>query len=220
MRKIRFFNQLAGCFTRFSVKNSGSYNYYNSKEDYYRSLLRDDNLTRLSMLLEEHLSAPKSPEAAVKFRGIAFNTFINQVTKKLGKPRFVVDNSSYVKGHKILFYRYKVDKYKTIAQLHFLNGFFFYGKYTFKNLSQADTLKIESTLKSKYFHLSETAHSLRRVKDEANNVLSVEKSLYLNIKYISGIPEFSEQIGRLFMQHLENRKEKEISRIETLRDLL
>lgn len=220
MSRIKLFNKLFNYFSSNIAVRESNYNYYSSREDYYHSILRDDSLTRLSMLLKEHIHAPNNPEIDIRFRNIAFNTFINQVVKKLGKPRFTIDNKAYVKGHKILFYRFKIDKYKTVAQLHFLNGFFFYGKYTFKNINQADSLKINSILKSKYFFLPETENTFSRVKDQHNNVISVEKSMYLNIKYISGLPEFSEQVGKLFMNHLEKRKEKENIKIASLRDSL
>ncbi len=213
---VKFFSK----FSKSLGLHDYAYNYYNSKEDYYRSLLRDDNISRLSSLLAEQQKAIHNSEIQVKFRKIAFGTFINQVIKKLGKPRFAIDNQKYLKGHQVLFYRFQIDSFKTIAQLHFLNGYFFYAKYTFRNLNSSELKKVVSILKSKYFYQPQFDENITKVKDKDNNVISLEKSLYLNIKYISGNSDFTEYLNQQFLKQLEKRKEKETHRLVTLRESL
>ena len=208
-RPARLVNKL------FNIEDT--YYYYSSREEYYKSLFREDNLKTLYKLIDKNISTPIITHQKIQFRDIEFGTTISEVQKKLGPPRYKIDNSKKVENHQALFYKFKMGAYRAVTQLHFLDDFFFYGSYVFKDLNTANLKKIEAVLDSKYFSSidSDTLTS-EVVADDDNNRLFVNKGLYLTIKYVSGNRKFHDDVIRQMQvkqdkkQHAEKRQHESL----------
>ena len=187
LRPTRFINKL------FKIEDT--YYYYSSREEYYKSLFREDNLKMLYKLVDKNLPTPVITDQKIKFRDIEFGTTISEVQKKMGSPRYKINNCQKIENHQILFYKFKMGGYRTITQLHFLSDFFFYGSYVFKDLNMANLRKIEEVLDNKYFSsIDHDAFTSEMVADTDNNRLFVNKGLYLTIKYVSGNRKFHDDV--------------------------
>lgn len=199
-RPTNFVNKLLGI--------DETYYYYNSREEYYRSLFREDNLKMLYKLVDKNLPTQVTTNQAIKFRDIEFGTTMDEVQKILGTPRYKINNNQKVDNHQVLFYKFKMGGYRAISQLHFLGGYLFYSSYIFKELNTASLKKIEEVLDSKYFSsISGDVLTGGVVADAENNRLFINKGLYLTIKYVSGNRKFHDDL----IKQLQARKEKKQS---------
>lgn len=204
----------------FSTGGGQLYKSYHDREEYYRSLLREDNEERLFKLLSEHQEAVTNPAVEIMFRGVKFGSSQKQVCKRLGKPRFEISNDALISHHKIFFYRFNIYHMRAIAQLHFMKGEFFYAKYTFKDSDSNSFSSILGVLKNKYFTTKHFQENISRVRDEQGNMISLEKSLHLNIKYISGDPTYRTYLQQVGLRKQELNEKRKSRRLKSLQDSL
>ncbi len=198
-----------------------TYYYYSSREEYYKSLFREENLKNIYKLVDKNLKTPFISNQAIKFRDIPFGTPLNDVQKTLGTPRYKINNSKRVENHQVIFYKFKLGGYRAVAQLHFLDNFFFYGSYTFKELNTASLRKIETVLDNKYFSsIDREMHTEEVVADADNNRLFVKKGLYLTIKYVSGDRKFHDTVVDQLQLKRERKQQSEKQHHESLEGLL
>lgn len=180
---------------------NNSYKNYRSRDDFYHNLLREDTPERLTLLFENQREARLSPDLSICFRNIPFGADEKTVFSKLGKARYHIDNSEKIPGHQVYFYRTGLYHFRAICQLHFLDDRFFFGKYTFRNTAPDCINNILLVLKEKYFHASPIEGKLSKVKDGEGNAVILEKSLHLNVCYVSGDPRFPQ-----LMQNVVHKK--------------
>ncbi len=201
-------------------KSSNTYYYYSSKEEYYKSLFREESSKGLINLFWHSDTTPRVDHIRIKFRDIEFNTPYAEVVQKLGKPRFVFDNTRRIANHKVIFYKFNIGGYKVISQLHFLKDMFFYGSYTFKDVNTPSLKKIEHILNVKYFSLADAHPNDNSVIDAEGNCLIIKRGMYLTIKYISGNEVFANSIQNQFQAKQETRQIKEQRRYQILQTQL
>lgn len=204
----------------FSSGGGHHYKSYHDREEYYRNLLREDNEERLFNLLSEHQEAVTNPALEIRFRGVKFGSSLKQVCKVMGKPRFEISNDALISHHKILFYRFSIYHMRAIAQLHFMKGEFFYAKYTFKDSDSNSFSSILGVLKNKYFTTNHFQENISRVRDVQGNMIALEKSLHLNIKYISGDPLYRTYLQQISLRKQEIREKRKSLKLKSLQDSL
>ena len=177
-------------FLKENRASNYKYKCYQSRDEYYVNLLRDDTLSRLLDLFERQHNSYLNRELQISFQGLPFGIGKNYIFKKMGKARYEYDNNNRVPSHKILFYRTAFKQFKTITQLHLIKDRFFYAKYSFRHVASDDTNNILTVLRNKYFYTDQFEDKLSQVKDAQQNTILLEKSLNLNIGYLSGDPFF------------------------------
>jgi hypothetical protein len=218
---MKLFGSRTGRWFNKFFKIEDTYYYYSSKEEYYKSLFREADMKSLYVLLDKNLHPPVIANPAIKFRDIEFGAALSDVLKKLGSPRYKINNSQGIETHQVFFYKFKMGGYRTVAQLHFLNNFFFYANYTFKDLNNANLKKIEEVLENKYFNTVEgNGLGDQVVADTDNNRLFVNKGLYLTIKYVSGNRKFHDDVIHQMQTRQEKKQQAEKRQHESLQGSL
>lgn len=204
-------------FQKESSFGSSSYKNYRSRDDFYHNLLREDTLERLALLFKNQREAPLNNDLSICFRNITFGTDERLVTSKLGKARYVIDNSDRIPSHKVLFYRTGLHHFRAVCQLHFLHDHFFFGKYTFRNTTPASINNVLTVLQHKYFYDSALDGKISSVSDKQGNAIVLEKSLHLNVSYISGdvtFPQFIHEVVDKKHTAAERRKARNMKALE------
>lgn len=199
---------------------SRSYKNYQNREDFYQNLFRDDTLERLSLLFQHRDSALQTDSLSISFRNISFNSDDKQIIKRLGKPRYQIDNHHKIPGHKVFFYRTGLHHFRAICQLHFLHNHFFLGKYTFRNTSQNNINSVLSVLQKKYFSSVPHNNKLSRIKDHEGNLIILEKSLHLNVCYLSGNPQYPQLIHSIAEKKRTASEQRQAKSLKALEDYL
>lgn len=207
-------------FQKEDSSSAYSYRNYQSREDYYHNLVREDSLNRLQLVFSRQQKACINADLHIQFRDIPFESSEKWITKRMGKARFEYDNSHCIKTHKILFYRTGISHFRAISQLHFLEDRFFFAKYIFRHTDSRDLNSILSVLQRKYFNTKQFADKISQVKDASHNTIMVEKSLHLNVGYLSGNPYFLTLITDLAQRKRSQDDDRHSQSIKSLEDYL
>jgi hypothetical protein len=207
-------------FQKEAKLDSRSYRNYQNRDDFYQNLFREDTLERLSLLFQNQNSATQDNTLSVCFRNIPFNCDEKQVINRLGKPRYQIDNEDKITGHKVFFYRTGLYHFRAICQLHFLHNHFFLGKYTFRNTSPDHINNVLSVLQQKYFSSTPCDNKLSRIKDREGNAILLEKSLHLNVCYVSGNPQYPQLIQNIADQKRTASEQRQARSLKALENYL
>jgi hypothetical protein len=199
---------------------SSSYKNYRSRDDFYHNLLREDTLERLILLFSNQHEALVNPSISICFRNIPFGSDERYATAKLGKARYIIDNSEKIPTHRILFYRTGLHHFRAVCQLHFLHDQFFFGKYTFRNTTPSSINNVLTVLQHKYFNDSAFQQKISSVRDQDGNALVLEKSLHLNVCYISGDASFPGFIHELVDKKRTASERRKARNMKALEDYL
>ena len=199
-RKKSFFKKLI--IPRISFERYEYYSNFNVINHYadLRKILLPDDL---------EIIRTKTP---ISFRGIPFVSLSAGVIDKLGEPRFKIDNSSSIMGHKIFFYKEKVGSVSVKIQLHFIREKFFYANYAFDPEKTGVRLieEIFSILSDKYLEEETNEWVGKMLIDEHDNKLIVNNMGMFEIGYISGSEYF-----KAYLRENESRVKE--SRDQTVR---
>ncbi len=155
---------------------------------YYRTRLnRISSWESLSGLLNKKSETDLNTSEIIKFREVPFGSSISQLKKFLGKPKFEMKNNPLIKGHLVLFYKFHIDGISTKCEVHFIDNYFFMATYTFESISDGSNPVVESALFMKYLGLkSQYFINKLRLSDSNGNILLIDRSVELNISYLSG----------------------------------
>ena len=218
---MKLFGVQTGGWANKIFKTGDTYYYYSSREEYYKSIFHEADMKSLYLLVDMNVQIPVITNTKIKFREIEFGTARAEVVKILGSPRYKIINQKYSGAHQVLFYKFEMGGFRTVTQLHFLNNFFFYASYTFKDLNKTSLAKVEEVLNSKYFGNKDGKElSGLAVADTENNRLFVTKGLYLTVKYVSGNQKIHDDIVRLMHTRQEKNRHSERQQQESLLDFL
>jgi len=214
------FTFIDSIFQKDAGLGNRSYKNYQNREDFYQNLFREDTLERLSRLFKNQDSAPQNNALSICFRDIPFNCEAKQIIDRLGKPRYQINNEHKISGHKVFFYRTGLYHFRAICQLHFLHDHFFLGKYTFRNTSPDNINNVLSVLQHKYFSSIPHDNKLSRIKDAEGNAIMLEKSLHLNVRYVSGNPQYPQLIQKISNKKRAASVKRQALNLKTLENYL
>ena len=160
--------------------------------EYYSSFNVISHYLDLQKILEPEDVEIIRTETPINFRGIPFASLTAGVIDKLGEPRFKIDNSSAIKGHRILFYKERVGSVSVKIQLHFIREKLFYANYAFDPQKMGTRLieEITNILTDKYLDREKEDLGGKMLVDEQNNKLMIRNMGLFEIGYISGSEYF------------------------------
>ncbi len=130
--------------------------------------------------------------------GITFNTFplteitFSMVKKEAGNPVFVVNNSEFIDGHEVVFYKDGVDFYKFLIQYHFIKDRFFFASNKISSmgiLSDEDKLRIVEQINSKYLGITpfdSPKELVVKVSDKNDSLITTVDDVYFHVNYLAG----------------------------------
>ncbi|MFP4090227.1 MAG: hypothetical protein ACLFUB_18220 [Cyclobacteriaceae bacterium] len=207
---------ISDLFTPSATAKVMTYRSYYDREDYYSSMVTENTVEKLLALWQGLENAQMTPEVSIKFRDIPFDISPQDIIMKLGRPNFVFKNQHRLKGHKVYFYRLRLDHLRSIVQLHFLDEKFFYARYIIKDFNEQETRTLREAYAVKYF-LHEQGLP---VKDAAGNLLTMDVGLFLNIRYLSGRTELIDKLRERWVYQYEKQTDHELRRMQVLKDLI
>ena len=173
------------------------YGGYGDREDYYQNLFTDRSISSLLHWVSLKEEAVCNPHIQLAFRGIHFGASKKDMHKKLGKPRFIIQNPQLAQ-HEVFFYRFSINRLHSIAALHFLENEFFMASHTFKQISTKNYQRVLEALTSKYGVMLTDCETA--VKDPQNHLVSVNPGLYLSVRYVSGQPHIADCLTQLLKE--------------------
>ena len=129
---------------------------YKYSDNTYDSLDRRQYYERMifpksDSLFNEILQSKKNALPAnilIAFKKLHFGDSPEIVSRKLGKPRFVMESQGI--SSLVFFYKEKINAHRVIIQVHFLDEEFFCASYTFRYENNAHRLSIIKMLFEKY----------------------------------------------------------------------
>lgn len=180
-------------------------NFYQEKENFYRSFINQYHLDFAQQLLGQEHHAPFVTNTIIAPHDIPFGVNQRKLIWKVGMPSFQLKDINDFKEHRILFYRTKLLRQKVLLQFHFIHGIFYYSQLSFLSFTEKTSEILGQSLKSKYqcsgdFEKYEKIH----LSDICGNKMIIEKGVYLTVSYITGDPH----PRRLMQEQMASRKEQ------------
>lgn len=129
-------------------------------------------------------------DKTIKPFGLSFGSNIKEAKKVLGKPNYELEFSKS-ELHKVLFYKKRVDSFKYLLQLHFLDGELVYAMdhvYETVPLHTQHYLEMTKLLLFKYTNKTHNELSSTNITlvDSKDNRINIIDSLEYNICYSTG----------------------------------
>ena len=125
----------------------------------------------------------------ILFRGIELGSIDKKIMEReLGKEFFLLKPDSNISGHEICFYHISFEGLRFLAQLHFIDGQFFFAAnkvYSDMFLSDSDKDKIVSRIKNKYCPDADREMIEFELIDDHGNILSSNDNVYYFIRYLA-----------------------------------
>jgi len=129
-----------------------------------------------------------------------------KISALLNKPAFILDNSSAIKGHKVLFYKEDVEFFRFLLQFHFIDNEFFLAsnKVTASGLlPETEKRKIIRQLSNRYLPGEEINDENFAISfyDSSGNMLYTVDEVYFFVNYIPG-GDVRERVLRKFASNI------------------
>lgn len=158
---------------------------------YFERENRFEVVKDLKKVLEIGFEPPfNKTEKEITFHGVPLLLTSPQVIKKkFGNPMYILDNSKYIDGHKIFFYKDSVNIYKFLIQYHFIDNMFFFASNKVSSLGELTDevkYKVLDRIKTKYF--GDDTKDIKglnvKLKDPNGSVLYTVDDVYYHLNYL------------------------------------
>jgi hypothetical protein len=129
-------------------------------------------------------------EKALTFNNIPLLEITPRVLKSsFDTPSHVLDNSSTIAGHKIVYYKDSIAHYKFLIQYHFVDEMFFFASNKISSmtiLSDNDKIKITDRITRKYIGEKKTddARLVLKVTDPNGSIIYTVDDVYFYLHYL------------------------------------
>ncbi len=190
-------------------KNLTSY-YQSILDSKYRSMTAYESLindTRLPVFF--------SRQKIGETHGFSLGDDLRNIRSSLGKPLAVVKpvGTAHLK---ILFYKLKIDGYKTRQEYHFYKDRLFMYIYHFPGKHTTDFDPIKSLLIYKYFDRKEAHIDNCIVKNDDGCILKIQESLDLNLQYFDANSIMAQQLRDLNIRRQKRKQEIKMRKFKVL----
>lgn len=195
---------------------------YHSRVAYFKSANLIQNYKKLYEVAAPVLDTHEEMQCEEVFLplGVSFLSSMRTVTKQLQSP-YYYSNNQKIKNHEVLFFKKVIGDVKMNIQMHFLNNQLFYIHNEIRHHLLLSYLKNEEILKlmlERYYTGDLDNYENRDIvlKDINNNQIFTSSQVCFGISYLTGSPEFKEEIAHL-QRYMERREE---SKLESKTELL
>jgi len=190
--------------------------YSDSRKEYYERRIFPQNVTSFSEYNDGTFS-----KSEVNFKGLPWGTLKSNVIRLYGIPRYSyrIKPEDYI--YEVIFYKERLENMKTLVQLHFINDYFFYACYTFKENNKNALELVKTNISNKYGGLEINTHGNKCIYIDANkNKIIVTDSVYMHVGYLSGSEELFKMLNTFQAHRNENERKIYNERIGRIRALL